>query len=67
MVLRELASLGCPSWEVAAASTPPSKMTVFVFGVDAGPDNLGMLCRVKSCLASAPSVAFLAIFCVLHQ
>eukprot|EP00959_Pyramimonas_sp_CCMP1952_P419990 8796847-Pyramimonas_sp.AAC.1 len=66
MVLAEFASTGCPDWPARAAGDS-SKFSTYTFGLDAGPDNLGLLGRVKRDLTDVANVAFLGQFCFMHQ
>ena len=43
------------------------KLVLFIFGVDAGIDNLGMLAQVKHELKDCKSVVFQDAFCLFHQ
>jgi hypothetical protein len=71
LALRQFASVGCPSWEdrgtVAAAAVRPNLVSIYTMVLDAGPDNQGMLKRVKHKLKHCPSVMVLPHFCMLHQ
>eukprot|EP00959_Pyramimonas_sp_CCMP1952_P261962 5477814-Pyramimonas_sp.AAC.1 len=42
-------------------------MTLCTFGVDAGPDNVGMLRRISEDIYDCQFVAFQAVFCMCHQ
>ena len=67
--------MGCPTWKesaqrlgaapIAAGEVPP--LQVYVFGTDAGPDNIGAFRRVREDLRDATNVLFVAVFCFLHQ
>ncbi|CAK0813601.1 unnamed protein product, partial [Prorocentrum cordatum] len=66
--LRHLQSVGCPTWrDCATARRAAGRHTVYAFGLDAGPDNVGMLSRLRIELSACPSVMYIAVFCVLHQ
>ena len=69
LVGREMTSTGCPSWETRAnqAHLFPNRLSTFVFGVDAGPDNQGMVKRILKRLSTLPLVLSWVIFCIFHQ
>jgi hypothetical protein len=61
--MKELASVGCPSWE----DPPIHDVTVYSMVLDAGPDNQSFLRRVSTSLTDTPNVMFLSVFCMMHQ
>eukprot|EP00959_Pyramimonas_sp_CCMP1952_P420348 8804436-Pyramimonas_sp.AAC.1 len=68
--IRELQSVGCPTWVEAARSAATSStnnFTLYLFGTDAGSDNTGTISAVKRDLDSCAAVAFHASFCYFHQ
>ncbi|CAK0805617.1 unnamed protein product, partial [Prorocentrum cordatum] len=69
-MLTHLKSVHCPTWRERAAAPPenPFFASVYIFGVDAGPGNLGALKRIPEDLRGAPDrVMFSAVFCFMHQ
>ena len=64
-----LESLGCPTWLVAAARPREASpgLSLYTFGIDAGPDNVGMLQHIVNDVCEAPHVAVHACFCMHHQ
>eukprot|EP00959_Pyramimonas_sp_CCMP1952_P170327 3558866-Pyramimonas_sp.AAC.1 len=66
---RELASVGCPVWSASgpAVHGHGNRLTVYVWGVDAGGENKTLMRHVKAYLLHAPHVGFHASFCILHQ
>ena len=71
LVKAELRSVGAPSWEECARRAleagEDNAPTVFLFGTDAGPDNIGMARRVKTALLRCDAVMFVWSFCLLHR
>ena len=68
-VLRQIASVGCPTWEDKRKSSEasPDEFTIYTIVVDAGGDNQSLLKRVGMDLTGATSVCYIAVFCFLHQ
>lgn len=64
---KEFASLSFPSWEERSSSAADGRLTMFWFGLDNGPDNVGMVKRIHSSIADAPHVMFAAVWCFHHQ
>ena len=58
--------LGCPNWDNAAVSDSDT-LTVFNFGLDAGPDNQGAVRRVASSLDGVSGAMFSVTWCFFHQ
>jgi hypothetical protein len=69
LMMSELASVGCPSWEDRAreAYLHPSRFSLYAFGLDKGPDNSANAPRIAACLENVPNVAFAITWCFLHQ
>jgi hypothetical protein len=74
--LHHLSSVGCQTWQEAAQRLPGVScpgpdgvpaLEAYIFGVDAGPDNVGMLGRVREDLRDVLHVLFIGVFCFLHQ
>ena len=68
-MLRHLASVGCPTWQQQAALPQGEQChcAVYLFGVDAGPGNIGALPKLQGELAHCPYVMYAAVFCFCHQ
>ncbi len=69
LALKGLQSVFCPTWEewVRQAASNPQRFSMYVFGVDAGPDNTGMMRLVLGVVAGCMNVAVTASFCFAHQ
>eukprot|EP00959_Pyramimonas_sp_CCMP1952_P474305 9503230-Pyramimonas_sp.AAC.1 len=71
MVVAEMTSVGFPTWEERARARQGADATpglsTYIFGVDAGPDNVGMAPLLRASLSAAPTVSFLITFCFAHQ
>ena len=72
LVTKTLAGLGIPNWEEKlsapqVADNGERKITLFAFGTDAGPDNIGMCGRVRRALLLCELVMFIWKFRLFHQ
>ena len=69
LVDREMTSVGCPSWEVRASQAHhfPRRVTAYLFGLDAGPDNQGMMRRILARVKMIPQIFIWVSFCIFHQ
>ena len=68
-VKAEMASAGCPHFASRAldSSSHPARVSVYNFGFDHGPDNFGMLPRIRKELNDAPNVMYCVSWCLFHQ
>ena len=69
LCLAHYKSVHCQTWLDAARAprSGPFENDVYIWGVDAGPDNIGMIRMVRHDLAAAPAVMFMVCFCLAHQ
>ena len=67
LALRELKSVGCPSWVQRCQENREDCRTVYAMCLDAGPDNKGMLRRVKEATKKNLFVMVVVLWCLLHQ
>ena len=68
LMKKELESVGCPTWEsrIADATANPRRLSVFCFGLDRGPDNIGAIGRIKTALRPHVNVMFFVGWCLMH-
>ena len=66
IMLRELRSVGAPTW-MSAELEAPTKFTVFAFVLDQGPDNQWVVKFIRSLLSGRLRVAMMTVWCFLHQ
>ena len=61
--------MGAPTWVQRSHEAPsaPHRLSVFQFGADAGPDNLGTARRVQASLRGVPNVMCFCVWCFMHQ
>ena len=45
----------------------PQRMSTYIFGLDAGPDNVGMIRRVLARVMKLPNILTWVVFCLFHQ
>ena len=73
LVKNELRSVGISNWEERVqeaqrlADPIHGRVSVFCFGTDAGPDNIGMTMRVRRAVYLCLTVMFIWVFCMFHQ
>ncbi len=70
--LQHFRSVGCATWLQAVAaggvdSAGAQPLSLYLFGTDAGPENVGMLGRIGRDIAGKRWVMYEAVFCYLHQ
>ena len=66
---RHLASVGCQTW-VQQSTLPQGDRcfsSVYIFGVDAGPGNIGALPRSQKDLEDCTFIMYTTVFCICHQ
>ena len=66
MIVKELESIGCPSWEQEAATPSPGHLSLYLLGLDKGPGNVGMTACLKHHLGQSCSVMFMSSWCQFH-
>ena len=67
IVKRQFASVHCPFVD-GHLYAPPDRISCYLFCLDNGPDNVGMIRRLRLCIATAPNtVMFGVVWCVHHQ
>ena len=73
IVQREMQSVGAPTWlERSKAWHNPGplpashRLSIYLFGLDKGPDNQGGCRRIKLDLVDVPHIAFHAQWCLFH-
>ena len=67
MIIKKLESIGRPSWEQEAATSSPGHLSLYLFGLDKGPDDVGMIACLEHHLRQSCSVMFMSSWCQLHQ
>ena len=69
LIEREMESVGCPHFIQRAedADRIPLRICVYNFGLDAGPDNVGQLNRIRGELKGINNVMLHVVFCMFHQ
>ena len=61
----QMKSCGAPSWEERAnqSHSHPDRLSMFLFGTDAGGENRACFKRIKNRLTGITNVSFWAVFC----
>ena len=67
LIKSEFASLGTPTWETRAQTVVPGLISAFLFGLDNGPDNVGMLKRIRAACKGHRQCMYAVIWCTCHQ
>ncbi len=69
IIQKEFASISAPDWEKrrSEASCFPKRLSMYQFGLDAGPDNTGAARRIKHKLRTVANVIVHVTWCFMHQ
>ncbi len=68
IITKELTSVGVPTWFEKMVEADPKCISMYWFGLDNGPDNVGHISRVRGLLElSPPTVMFGVVWCMQHQ
>ena len=61
-------SVSAPTWEqrVNQSIHFPGRVSMFLFGLDGGPDKIGSFSRVLSSMAAVPTVMATVVHCIFH-
>ena len=67
LVKEEIRSTGAPTWEERAAQADPHLRSVYLLGLDNGPDNGPLPRKIRNCISGCPYVMYGVVWCLFHQ
>lgn len=65
--LKQFASVGCKTWVGRACDSSVGVLSMFIFSLDAGGDNVGATKMVRARIAEHSRILMMTVWCKFHQ